>query len=183
MTKAICMWRYSSWISTISGHFVLLTNSTLLLNKCLFFRQKLSSVTGQTTGPLEKAWSQSMCHCQNSTRNFNLWGWRMGEFVQYPGYPAIKLFIHAMCSAGKEVEANANAGRPRKLSKVHIKMGLWVIWSRIFKLLIKEPKNRFQGINSASICSLAGRYDNPIPTRFLYSPYRLVKKSSTAKGS
>jgi hypothetical protein len=31
---------------------------------------------------------------------------------------------------------------------------------------VKEPKNRFQGINSASICSLAGRYDNPIPTWF-----------------
>jgi hypothetical protein len=30
-----------------------------------------------------------------------------------------------------------------------------------------EPRNRFQGINSASLCSLAGRYDNPIPTRFL----------------
>ncbi len=27
--------------------------------------------------------------------------------------------------------------------------------------------NRFQGINSASLCSLAGRYDNPIPPRFL----------------
>ncbi len=30
-----------------------------------------------------------------------------------------------------------------------------------------EPRNRFQGINSASLCSLAGLYDNPIPTRFL----------------
>jgi hypothetical protein len=30
-----------------------------------------------------------------------------------------------------------------------------------------ESRNRFQGINSASICSLAGRYDNPIPTGFL----------------
>ncbi len=29
------------------------------------------------------------------------------------------------------------------------------------------PKNQFQGIDSASLCSLAGRYDNPIPTRFL----------------
>jgi hypothetical protein len=29
-----------------------------------------------------------------------------------------------------------------------------------------EPKNRFQRINYASLCSLAGRYDNPIPTRF-----------------
>ncbi len=27
--------------------------------------------------------------------------------------------------------------------------------------------NRFQGIKSASPCSLVGRYDNPIPTRFL----------------
>ena len=27
-----------------------------------------------------------------------------------------------------------------------------------------EPRNRFQGMNSAS---LAGRYDNPVPTRFL----------------
>ncbi len=30
-----------------------------------------------------------------------------------------------------------------------------------------EPRNRFQGMNSASLCSLAGRYDNPIPTLFL----------------
>ncbi len=31
----------------------------------------------------------------------------------------------------------------------------------------KEPRNRFQGINSASLCSLAGQYDNPIPAPFL----------------
>ncbi len=30
-----------------------------------------------------------------------------------------------------------------------------------------EPRNRFQGKNSASLCSLAGRYDNPVPTQFL----------------
>ncbi len=30
-----------------------------------------------------------------------------------------------------------------------------------------EPRNRFQRMNSASLRSLAGRYDNPIPTRFL----------------
>jgi hypothetical protein len=29
-----------------------------------------------------------------------------------------------------------------------------------------EPKNRFQGINSGSLCSLAGLYDNPVPIRF-----------------
>jgi hypothetical protein len=31
----------------------------------------------------------------------------------------------------------------------------------------KERKNRFQGVKSASLCSLSDRYDNPIPTRFL----------------
>jgi hypothetical protein len=30
-----------------------------------------------------------------------------------------------------------------------------------------ELRNRIQGMHSASLCSLAGRYDNPIPTRFL----------------
>jgi hypothetical protein len=30
-----------------------------------------------------------------------------------------------------------------------------------------EPRNRFQGMNSATLCSLAGRYDNPIPPWFL----------------
>jgi hypothetical protein len=30
-----------------------------------------------------------------------------------------------------------------------------------------EPRNRFQGMNSASLCSLANRYNNPIPTRCL----------------
>ncbi len=31
----------------------------------------------------------------------------------------------------------------------------------------KEPKNRFQETNSARLFRLAGRCDNPIPTRFL----------------
>ncbi len=34
-------------------------------------------------------------------------------------------------------------------------------------LTFKEPKNRFQGPNSARLCGLAGRYDNLIPTLFL----------------
>ncbi len=38
-----------------------------------------------------------------------------------------------------------------------------------FKTFI-EHKHRFQGINSAIRCSLAGRYVNPIPTRFLDPP-------------
>ncbi len=42
--------------------------------------------------------------------------------------------------------------------------------ARIF-LTFKKPRNRFQGINSAS---LAGRYYNPIPTRFL-APIECLK--------
>jgi hypothetical protein len=30
-----------------------------------------------------------------------------------------------------------------------------------------EPENRFQGTSSARLCSLAGLYDNPVPTLFL----------------
>jgi hypothetical protein len=30
-----------------------------------------------------------------------------------------------------------------------------------------KPRNRVQGMNSASLCSLAGRYNNPIPSWFL----------------
>jgi hypothetical protein len=37
-----------------------------------------------------------------------------------------------------------------------------------------EPRNRCQGINSASLCTLAGRYDNHIPTRCL-APIEFLK--------
>ncbi len=45
------------------------------------------------------------------------------------------------------------------------------------------PGNRFQGMNSASLCSLAGRYDNPIPPRCL-APIDclLFKHSSSVRG-
>ncbi len=48
-------------------------------------------------------------------------------------------------------------------------------------LTFMEPRNWFQGMNSASLCSLAGRYDNTIPSRFLSvpSPHRLFKNSSS----
>jgi hypothetical protein len=41
----------------------------------------------------------------------------------------------------------------------HLSEGL----SPYFKTFM-EPRNRLQGMNSASLCSLAGRYDNPIPS-------------------
>ncbi len=47
--------------------------------------------------------------------------------------------------------------------------GLNMLNSRSEKgfLTCREPRNRFQRIDSASLCSMAGRYDSPIPTRFL----------------
>jgi hypothetical protein len=44
-------------------------------------------------------------------------------------------------------------------------------------LNFKEPRNRFQVINSASLCSLAGRYNNPFPARFL-APIDFLNSSS-----
>jgi hypothetical protein len=44
-----------------------------------------------------------------------------------------------------------------------------------------KPRNRFQGINSTSLCSLAGRYDNPIPTRCL-TPIDFLKIPAQAAG-
>ncbi len=38
---------------------------------------------------------------------------------------------------------------------------------RLYFKTCKEPRNRFKRIDSASLCSLAGREDNIIPTRFL----------------
>jgi hypothetical protein len=42
--------------------------------------------------------------------------------------------------------------------------------------------NRFQGIDSANLCSLAGRYDNSVPTRFL-APIEMFKNSSAYLGN
>jgi hypothetical protein len=42
-------------------------------------------------------------------------------------------------------------------------------WGRV----LLATKNRLQEINSASLCGLAGRYDNPLPSRFL-APHRLI---------
>ncbi len=43
------------------------------------------------------------------------------------------------------------------------------------------PRNRFQGMNSASLCILAGRYDNPLPPRFLAPIYSLKIPAQNCK--
>ncbi len=53
------------------------------------------------------------------------------------------------------------------IPKVHLR------YSEPEFLKFKELSSRFQGIDSAFLGSLAGRYDNPIPTRFLVPMHRL----------
>jgi hypothetical protein len=56
----------------------------------------------------------------------------------------------------------------------------FVNWTRICKLLIRKLRNRFHGIDSAILCSLAELYDNPIPSRFL-APIDCTKISALNK--
>ncbi len=66
------------------------------------------------------------------------------------------------------------------------------LWKKCRKIrarikLLRSP--RIQGIISASLCSLTGRYDNPIPTRFLSPldrykiPAQLVKDGDNDSNS
>jgi hypothetical protein len=65
--------------------------------------------------------------------------------------------------------------KKRMLMYCHLQIQ-YIIQSPNF-LTFKEPKNLFQGSNSARLCRLAGRYDNPMPTRFL-SPIDCLKISA-----
>jgi hypothetical protein len=53
------------------------------------------------------------------------------------------------------------------------------ILQRRYLLTFKEPMNRFQGIDSVSQCSMAGRYGKLIPTRIL-APINCYKISHTS---
>jgi hypothetical protein len=50
---------------------------------------------------------------------------------------------------------------------------------RLYFKTFKEARSQFKGIDSASLCSLADRYDNPFPTRFL-APLDCSKISALA---
>ncbi len=78
----------------------------------------------------------------------------------------------------------------RKNGFVMIKVWLKIEPSTVgvgYVLTFKEPRNRFQGINSVCPCSVVGRYDNPIPTWFLalmdcFIFYNRVENLSPAMG-
>ncbi len=62
--------------------------------------------------------------------------------------------------------------RDKKTTASRLIFSLLVTWyqnwtTRWYFKTYKEPRNRFQGIDFASLCNPASRYDNPIPTRFL----------------
>jgi hypothetical protein len=69
------------------------------------------------------------------------------------------------------------------VSSTKVRYKIWVsiqskVLSPYFQTFMK-PRNRFQGMNSASLCILAGRYDNPIPPR-VPSPHRYFNNSSSS---
>ncbi len=59
--------------------------------------------------------------------------------------------------------ANDEFGSTRR----QVSTGSRISGQSLIFLTFKEPKNWSQGTNSARLCSLVGRYDSPIPTRFL----------------
>jgi hypothetical protein len=103
-------------------------------------------------------WDWSMHGAVHIRRNFDNCGWCGGgegwrwvdsdnqqDYLRYLGIPSIPT---------------------PKITKLLCRMVGYLNQSPYFWTFI-EPRNRFQGMNSASLCSLAGRYDNPIPSRIL----------------
>jgi hypothetical protein len=75
-------------------------------------------------------------------------------------------------SLASENEGHRGHGAPQSYRES------WRSWSRPFGgvlgkldhthfLVVTKVMEAIQGIDSASLCSLAGQYDNPIPTQFL----------------
>ncbi len=93
----------------------------------------------------------------------------------------VQTFMYTFVAVYKKIEKNIfpvekERKKERKGHQIH-QSAAQKSRARIFKLL-RSPRILFQGINFSSLCSLAGRYDNPIPTRFL-GLQRLFKNSST----
>jgi hypothetical protein len=63
---------------------------------------------------------------------------------------------------------------PRNFNKI-VRAWIWPLFNSSLQRELQSsyfwtcmgPRNGLQGMNSASLCSLAGRYNNPIPTRCL----------------
>ncbi len=96
-------------------------------------------------------------------------------------------FVHLMPVAVREVNNYYSLKFPEKIDGYVHHRPLTIVaasinyFSQIHKRICtpkSEPKTRFQGINSAILCTLAGRYDNPVPYS-VPSPHRLFKNSST----
>jgi hypothetical protein len=71
-----------------------------------------------------------------------------------------------------KIEGSGSISHCSIVPRIRIRIHTKISWIR--NTAVKEPNDRFQGINSASLYSLAGRYDNPIPIRFL-APIHCLK--------
>ncbi len=109
-------------------------------------------------------------------------GWltRLHEWVTPPNFGQI------FAKNGRNYILSSGESNHKISNVLHIGTRQYFLILTVFKklkflkgqTLFPASRNRFQGINSASLCSLAWRYDNPISTRFL-APHRLFKNSST----
>jgi hypothetical protein len=107
---------------------------------------------------------------------------QLDESIQLNAKPTVLLYKVKLNNLGYAVLA-------RRLLSSAVKQfygRLSRCWIRYSKRVSSEPvflnvygaPELIQGMNSASLCSLAGRYDKPIPPRFLASR-RLFKNSSS----
>jgi hypothetical protein len=109
----------------------------------------------------------SVCVCESADESWRVRGKGLKEELHS------KLLIYTTVYAQSYIIAH-----PLKLvrstktishvpSSIFFVLRLFVTLQRWYFSTSKEPRNQFQGINFASLCSLAGWYDNLIPTRFL----------------
>jgi hypothetical protein len=82
------------------------------------------------------------------------------------------LYFSAMTKPGS---GTGSVMRPHPFHLLHYLLLFWSKCASRYFQTFMELRNRFHGIDYAS---LAGQYNNPIPTRFL-APHRLFKNSST----
>jgi hypothetical protein len=84
------------------------------------------------------------------------------------GLSCVSRLISGECNTRQEDEiVFASPGQSAAAAQQeHHDLNNYLFMSPYFETFM-EPRNRFQGMNSASLCSLAGRFDNPIPPRFL----------------
>jgi hypothetical protein len=97
-------------------------------------------------------------------------------------YCTYKRMLCFACTSLESCSGDKYVCHTRRMGLMGVIRGSWWGWVRggggnmttevVLLNFLGAPRNRLQRIDSASLCSLGGQYDNPIPTRFL-APHRL----------